>query len=94
MTRLKSLRTVSNKLTIYKCCTEYDVSAVPYIKPGDRVMVEILLCGKDKGNARLVYDNGKGNEIYFPIKSIERNEFGFPVGATVIGKGIKHNDHS
>lgn len=84
-------RLVDNKLQVSFRGTKFDVSVVPDIQNGSTVLV----CRNPwrPEAAQVVTVDADGREIYYLIEPVGKDEFGFDVGAVVIGESYaRHAD--
>lgn len=82
-------RKVNSKLRVSFQGAEYDVSVVPGVMVGERVMVTRNPWRDDA--AQVVGTDALGHEVYYVVPLVERNEFGFDVAAPVIGQTFKRH---
>ncbi|HIG8799235.1 TPA: integrase [Raoultella terrigena] len=66
---------------------QYDVSAVPDVCVGDRIMVARNLYREDL--AQVVMTGEDGFRTFFLVEEVLRDEHGFAIGAPVIGENFK-----
>lgn len=82
-------RVVSPKLTVSFKGDEYDVSTMDEVIVGQKVMVVSNPWRPDA--AQVVITGADGHEAFHVVEKIERNEFGFNVGAAVIGESYQRH---
>lgn len=82
-------RKVGSKLRVSFQGREYDVSRVPGVMVGDKVMVTRNPWRSDA--AQVVATGADGHEVFHVVPVIERDEHGFAEGAQVIGQGFKQH---
>lgn len=80
-------RKVNSKLRVNFQGREYDVSVVPHVMVGDRVMVTRNPWRDDA--AQVVATDANGHEVYYVVPVIVRNELGFDESAAIIGQTFK-----
>jgi len=80
-------RKVSSRLTISFNADDYDVSGLPGVIVGDTVSFVRNPWRPD--TVQVLWTNAEGREVYHIAEKVERNEFGFPVNAPVIGEGYR-----
>lgn len=85
-------RKVTPKLRVNFNGAEYDVSAVPLIMVGQTVLITRNPWRSDA--AQLVTQDIDGNEIFYVLPEVEKNEFGFATTATVFGEGYASQAHT
>jgi len=78
---------VSSRLTISFNADDYDMSGLPGVIVGDTVSFVRNPWRPD--TVQVLWTNAEGREVYHIAERIERNEFGFPVNAPVIGEGYR-----
>ena len=80
-------RKVNTKMRVSFQGREFDVSVVPDVMVGDKIMVT-----RNPWNdqaAQVVTVDAHGHEVYYVVPVVERNELGFDVTAPVIGEAFK-----
>lgn len=82
-------RKVSPTLQISFGGKHYDVSSVPGIMVGEKVMVTRNPWREDAAQIVLVDENGR--EVFHVVHEIERNEYGFRTDAAIIGESYKRH---
>lgn len=82
-------RKVSPKLRVSFQGREYDVSRVPGVMVGDKVMVTRNPWREDA--AQVVATGADGHEVFHVVPVVERDERGFAEGAQVIGEGFQQH---
>lgn len=80
-------RKVSPKLRVSFQGRDYDVSSVPGVMVGDKVLVTRNPWRSDA--AQVVAIGADGHETFYVIPVVERNELGFDVNAPVIGETFR-----
>ena len=83
-------RVVSPKLTVSYKGDDYDVSTLPEVIVGQKVMVVSNPWRPDV--AQVVIADAHGFEAFHVVEKIERNEYGFREGAAIIGE--TYNRHA
>ncbi|EGK5825836.1 DDE-type integrase/transposase/recombinase [Morganella morganii] len=81
------LRKVTPKLRVSFRGTEFDVSAVPGVLVGEKLMITRNPWRSDV--AQVVLTGGDGHETFFLVEEVRKNEFGFAESAAVFGKSYK-----
>lgn len=82
-------RKVNSKLRVSFLGTEYDVSAVPGVMVGEKVLVTRNPWRDDA--AQVVSVDAQGYEVYYVVPVVARNEMGFDITAPVIGEAFKRH---
>ncbi|WP_339079066.1 integrase [Pseudomonas sp. TMP9] len=82
-------RKVNSKLRVSFLGTEYDVSSVPGVMVGEKVLVTRNPWRDDA--AQVVSVDALGHEVYYVVPVIARNEYGFDVLAPVVGEAFKRH---
>jgi hypothetical protein len=82
-------RKVNSKLRVSFLGTEYDVSGVPGVMVGEKVLVTRNPWRDDA--AQVVSVDAQGHEVYYVVPVVARNEMGFDVTAPVIGEAFKRH---
>lgn len=82
-------RKVNSKLRVSFLGTEYDVSAVPGVMVGEKVLVTRNPWRDDA--AQVVSVDAQGHEVYYVVPVVTRNEYGFDVLAPVVGEAFKRH---
>ncbi|PIA65711.1 integrase, partial [Ectopseudomonas toyotomiensis] len=80
-------RKVNTKMRVSFQGREFDVSVVPDVMVGDKIMVT-----RNPWNdqaAQVVTVDAHGHEVYYVVPVVARNELGFDVTAPVIGEAFK-----
>ncbi|MBZ9610778.1 integrase catalytic domain-containing protein [Rheinheimera maricola] len=85
-------RKVTPKLRVNFNGAEYDVSAVPLIMVGQAVLITRNPWRSDA--AQLVTQNIDGNEVFYVLPQVEKNEYGFATTAPVWGEGFASQAHT
>jgi len=80
-------RTVTSKLRVPFRGVEYDVSAVPGVMVGEKLMVTRNPWRSDV--AQVVLTGEDGHEMFFLVDEVKKNEFGFAESAAVFGENYK-----
>lgn len=80
-------RKVTTKLRVSFQGQEYDVSVVPHVMVGERLMITRNPWRDD--SAQVVATDAAGHEVFYVIPAVETNEHGFDVAAQIIGEGFK-----
>lgn len=80
-------RKVNTKLRVSFQGREFDVSSVPGVMVGDKIMV--TRNPWDDEAAQVVATDAAGHEVYYVVPVVTRNELGFDVTAPVIGEAFK-----
>ncbi len=80
-------RKVSSRLTISFNNDDYDVSGVPGLIVGDTVSFVRNPWRPD--TVQVLWTNADGREVYHVAEKIQRDDYGFPVNAPVIGEGYR-----
>ena len=84
-------REVSSKLTISFRGTTYDVASVPQVMVGEKLL--IARNPWRASAAQAVLTDADGREVFHLIEEVRQGEYGFPVGAPVIGEAYaRHAD--
>lgn len=80
-------RVVSTFLTVSYKGKEYDVSSVPGVMVGQK----LLICRNPSRevSAQAIINERDGNKLYCVLPAVVKNEFGFNVDAPVIGESFK-----
>lgn len=82
-------RKVTTKLRVSFQGREYDVSVVPDVMVGDRLMVTRNPWRDDA--AQVVATDANGHEVFYVVPAIVTNELGFDVAAATIGENFKRH---
>lgn len=82
-------RKVSSRLTISFNNDDYDVSGVPGLIVGDTVTFVRNPWRPD--TVQVLWTNAEGREVYHVAEKVQRDDYGFPVNAPVIGEGYKRH---
>ncbi|MDZ7887731.1 MAG: DDE-type integrase/transposase/recombinase [Pseudomonas sp.] len=82
-------RKVNSKLHVSFLGTEYDVSSVPGVMVGEKVLVTRNPWRDDA--AQVVSVDAQGYEVYYVVPVVARNEMGFDITAPVIGEAFKRH---
>lgn len=82
-------RKVSTKLRVSFQGREYDVSVVPEVMVGDRLMVTRNPWRDDA--AQVVATDATGHEVFYVVPAVVTNELGFDVSAAIIGEAFKRH---
>lgn len=82
-------RKVTSKLRVPFLGKEYDVSRVPDVMVGDRLMLTRNPWASDA--AQVVATDADGHEVFYVVPEVKRNELGFDVTAPEIGKAHKRH---
>lgn len=80
-------RKVTSKLRVPFRGIEYDVSAVPGVMVGEKLMITRNPWRTDA--AQVVLTGEDGHEMFFLVEEVRKNEFGFAESATVFGGNYK-----
>lgn len=80
-------RKVSSRLTISFNADDYDVSGVPGLIVGDAV--SFVRNPWRPETVQVLWTNAEGREVYHVAEKVQRDEYGFPVDAPVIGEGYR-----
>lgn len=80
-------RKVTPKLRVSFLGREYDVSRVPGVMVGEKLMVT-RNPWRDE-SAQVVATDANGHEVYYVVPAVQVNEFGFDIQAPVIGEEFK-----
>lgn len=80
-------RKVTSKLRVPFRGIEYDVSAVPGVLVGEKLMITRNPWRTDA--AQVVLTGEDGYEMFFLVDEVKKNEFGFAESATVFGESHK-----
>lgn len=77
-------RTVTDKLQVSYRATTYDVSMIPDVQNGNKLMV----CRNPwrPEGAQVVTVDADGREVYYVIEAVGKDAYGFDAGAIVIGE--------
>lgn len=77
-------RTVTDKLQVSYRATTYDVSMIPDVQNGDKLMI----CRNPwrPEGAQVVTFDADGREVYYVIEAVGKDAYGFDAGAVVIGE--------
>lgn len=86
-------RVVSALLTIDFRGKEYSVKTVPGVEVRERVSVTINPW-RDDNSIQIITADGDGRKVIHVIEPIQKDEFGFPVDAPVIGEDYKRHADS
>lgn len=81
------MRKVRSTLTVAFNGDDYDVSGVPGVIVGDTVSFVRNPWRPD--TVQVLWTNADGREVYHVAEKVERNDYGFPVNAQVIGEGYR-----
>ncbi|KFH87815.1 integrase, partial [Escherichia coli] len=81
------LRKVTPKLRVSFRGTEFDVSTVPGVLVGEKLMITRNPWRSDV--AQVVLTGEDGHETFFLVEEVRKNEFGFAEGAAVFGESYK-----
>lgn len=79
-------RKVTPKLRVSFQGHEYDVSHVPNVMVGERLMITRNPWASDA--AQVVATDANGHRVFYVIPEVKRNEFGFDINAPVIGESF------
>lgn len=82
-------RKVSPKLRVSFQGREYDVSTVPGVMVGEKLMVTRNPWRSDAAQVVLVGEDG--HEVFHVVSEVEKNEFGFAETAATIGENYKRH---
>ncbi|MDP3816205.1 hypothetical protein [Pseudomonas sp.] len=82
-------RKVTTKLRVSFQGREYDVSVVPEVMVGDRLMVTRNPWRDDA--AQVVATDANGHEVFYVVPAVVTNELGFDVAAATIGEAFKRH---
>lgn len=82
-------RKVNSKLRVSFLGTAYDVSGVPGVMVGEKVLVTRNPWRDDA--AQVVSVDAQGHEVYYVVPIVARNEMGFDITAPVIGEAFKRH---
>lgn len=82
-------RRVTDKLRVDFRRSEYDVSTVPGVLVGDKLLITRSPWSENEAQAVIVGEDG--HRVYHVIKEVEKNELGFAVDAPVIGQSFKQH---
>ncbi|HRL94734.1 MAG TPA: transposase family protein [Pseudomonas sp.] len=82
-------RKVTTKLRVPFNGLEYDVSVVPHVMVGDRLMITRNPWRDDA--AQVVTSDADGHEVFYVVPAIVTNELGFDVAAATIGEAFKRH---
>ncbi len=85
-------RVVTTKLRIPFRGTEYDVSSVPGVMVGEKIMIT-RNPWRDSA-AQVVLIDADGHEYYHLIEAVEKDELGFAATASVIGQNYRRPAHT
>lgn len=80
-------RKVTSKLRVPFRGIEYDVSAVPGVMVGEKLMITRNPWRTDA--AQVVLTGEDGHEMFFLVDEVKKNEFGFAESAAVFGESHK-----
>lgn len=80
-------RKVSSRLTISFNNDDYDVSGVPGLIVGDTV--SFVRNPWRPETVQVLWTNADGREVYHVAEKVQRDDYGFPVHAPVIGEGYR-----
>ncbi|MDF0606657.1 DDE-type integrase/transposase/recombinase [Neisseriaceae bacterium TC5R-5] len=83
-------RKVSPKLRVSFLGREYDVSTVPDVMVGEKLMVTRNPWRSDAAQVVLIGEDGR--EVFHVVNEVVKNEFGFAETATTIGEFKQHAD--
>ncbi|MDR1310629.1 MAG: DDE-type integrase/transposase/recombinase [Burkholderiaceae bacterium] len=81
-------RKVSPALQVSFRGTEYDVSTVPSVMVGEKLLIT---CNPWRDSAQVVQVDEAGHEIYHVVHAVQRDEWGFAKDAPVIGESYKRH---
>lgn len=85
-------RKVSTTLTVSYRGREFDVSTVPGVMVGERLMVT-RNPWRDDDTAQVLLSDADGRDVYHIVEALTRNEFGFREDSPVIGESYaRHAD--
>lgn len=82
-------RTVTAHLRIPFKNNEYDVRTVPGVLVGQKLLVTQSPWERDA--AQIVIRDEDGHEVYHVVRQVPKNEFGYEIGAPVIGESYKQH---
>lgn len=82
-------RKVTTKLRVSFQGREYDVSGVPSVMVGDRVLLTRNPWRDDA--AQVVATDANGHEVFYVVPAIVTNELGFDIAAATIGEAFKRH---
>lgn len=82
-------RKVTSKLRVSFNGCEYDVSIVPGVMVGERVLVTRNPWRDDA--AQVVATDANGHEVFYVVPMVVTNEFGFSLDAATIGESFKRH---
>ncbi len=82
-------RKVTSRLTVSFNNDDYDVSGVPGLIVGDTVSFVRNPWRPD--TVQVLWTNADGREVYHVAEKVQRDDYGFPVNAPVIGEGYKRH---
>lgn len=83
-------RKVSNQLRVSFRGAQFDVSSVPSVMVGEKVLIT-RNCWRDKDSATVVLMGDDGREQYHVVERIELDEFGFAGTSATIGEQYKRH---
>lgn len=83
-------RKVSNLLRVSFRGAQFDVSSVPSVMVGEKVLIT-RNCWRDKDSATVVLMGDDGREQYHVVERIEMDEFGFAGTSATIGEQYKRH---
>lgn len=83
-------RKVSPKLRVSFQGREYDVSVVPGVCVGDKVLVTRNPWRSDA--AQVVMSDAAGHEVFYVVPAVEKNQYGFAEASAIIGE--EHKRHA
>ncbi|WP_409077778.1 integrase [Pseudomonas syringae] len=83
-------RKVSNLLQVSFRGAQFDVSSVPSVMVGEKLLIT-RNCWRDKDSATVVLMGDDGREQYHVVERIEKGEFGFAGTSAIIGEEYKRH---
>lgn len=83
-------RKVSNLLQVSFRGAQFDVSSVPSVMVGEKLLIT-RNCWRDKDSATVVLMGDDGREQYHVVERIEKGEFGFAGTSAIIGDEYKRH---
>lgn len=83
-------RKVSNLLQVSFRGAQFDVSSVPSVMVGEKLLIT-RNCWRDKDSATVVLMGDDGREQYHVVERIEKGEFGFAGTSAIIGEQYKRH---
>jgi hypothetical protein len=83
-------RKVSNLLRVSFRGDQFDVSAVPQVMVGEKLLIA-RNCWRDKDSASVVLTGEDGREYYHVVERIGRDQFGFADTSATIGEQYKRH---